>query len=267
MSISFNKQPYVSWKDSSIKVVIKSNKKNNNDGYISSCSSKKCNTNFKSGFNSRPINHYRKEYVSKNHSTSNNSLIGLNDAPGNYILSNDLDLNNNHMYINITKNNQNCNQNSYDKFYDISNSKLYCTSFNPKNMTIKRATTVLDNKYCTTNKELLEKRCKTIIKNMPMSSLTYQDIHNNNGTMQNCNENNCKITFKPSNKKFQCQGPVSSSSRTSSLRYCTIDNNNAANYRKCYLKNNNTDYNSRLNLSSLQSCNKCKSYYKTAIKN
>tara|TARA_Y100000992_G_scaffold302444_2_gene276645 strand:- start:1643 stop:2446 length:804 start_codon:yes stop_codon:yes gene_type:complete len=267
MSISFNKQPYMSWKDLSNKVIIKANTKNSNDGYTSSCSKKKCNTNFKSGFNSRPINHYRKEYISKNNSISNYSLIGLNDAPGNFIISNDLDLNKKNIYINITNNNQNCNGNSYDKFYDISNSKLHCTSFNPKNMTIKRATTVLDNNYCTTNKELLEKKCKTIVKNMPISSLTYQDINNNNGTMQNCNEDNCKITFKPSNKKFQCQGPVSSSARTASLRYCNINNQTAANYRKCYLKNNNTDYNSKINLSSLQSCNKCKNYYKSAIKN
>jgi len=267
MSISFNKQPYISWKDSSIKLIIKGNTKNSKDGYITSCSTKRCNTNFKSAFNPRPINHYRKEYILKNNSISNNSLIGLNDTPGNFIISNDLDLNKKNMYINIINNNKNCGQKTYDKFYDISNSKLHCTSFNPKNMTIKTATTVIDSNYCTTNKELLEKRCKTIDKNMPMSSLTYQDIKNNNGTMQKCDENNCKITFNPSNKKFQCQGSVSSSTRTSSLRYCTINNNNAANYRKCYLKNNNTDYNSQINLSKLQSCNKCKNYYKTAIKN
>ena len=240
---NINKEKYVSWKDNTNTIIIAKNVKNKNN-YIDSCNNKKCNNKF----NARPINHYRKEYSIENNITSksNNSVIGTFNKPGNYIVTSNKDnnclncdtKNTTNLAINI-KDDNNCCENT--KYYDKNKHKLYVTGNNPKNLVIKRASTVInDFSYCSTNKELLEKKCKTYLKNLPNNT----DININNGTMLNCNENNCKITYNPSNKRYNNQGAISSSARTSALKYCNQD----VSSRRCYIEN--TDYNNKVNLSS-----------------
>lgn len=219
---NINKEKYISWKDNTNTIIIAKNVKNKNN-YIDSCNNKKCNNKF----NARPINHYRKEYSIENNtnSKSNNSVIGTFNKPGNYIVTS----NKNNNCINCdTKNTTNLAINIKDD--------ICC-----KKLVIKRASTVInDFSYCSTNKELLEKKCKTYLKNLPHNT----SMNINNGTMLECNKNNCKITYNPSNKRYNNQGAISSSARTSALKYCNQD----VSSRRCYLEN--TDYNNKINLSS-----------------
>ncbi len=239
-----NKQKYVSWKVNTNNIIISRNVKNNNYTNSDNCKSGNCKLN-ESKFNARPLKHYRKEYSVANNinSKSRNSYIDVFNKPGNYIVTNDTNnnctncglKNTTNLVVNIDKNN--CM--SHDKFYDLSNNKIICNGFNPKYLVIKRGTTNLDKNYSNSNKQLLEKKCKTYVKNLPVNS----NININNGTMQQCDSDNCKRTFNPSNKKYNNQGPITSSSRTAALRYCNQD----VGSRRCYIKN--TDYNNRVNLS------------------
>ena len=245
LSIMNNKQKYVSWKGSTNNIIISRNIKNTNSTNSDNCKSGNCKLN-QTKFNARPLKHYRKEYslVSNINSKSANSYINVFDKPGNYIVTQNTDnncytcdlSNTTNLVVNINKNND-CI--SYNKYYDAYNNKIVCNGFNPKYLVIKQGTTNLDKNYSNSNKQLLEKKCKTYLKNLPVNS----NININNGTMQQCDSDNCKRTFNPSNKKYNNQGPITSSSRTAALRYCNQD----VDSRRCYIKN--TYYNSKVNLS------------------
>lgn len=245
----YNNQPYVSWKTNTHTIIVQKNIKNTNNTNIQNCKAGSCKLN-QSKFNARPLKHYRKEYSNINsiNSNSNHSFINVFDKPGNYIVTSNNDNcvscgSNaaNNAVINIINNNTNCINSN--KIYDSSKNKVICTGFNPKNLVIKTANTILDKDYCTTNSEFLKKRCKTYLKNLPLNT----DISLNNGTMETCTSDNCKRTFNPSNKRYNNQGSISSSARTAALKYCNQD----VNSRRCYLQK--TDYNNKINLSERDS--------------
>jgi len=81
--------------------------------------------------------------------------------------------------------------------------------------------------YCTTNREYLQKRCKTYdqnqMKGKKLSEYTFTsgECFETPGVTGNCNI----ITIKPSNRTFQEQGGVSASSRTNRLKYDTVISN------------------------------------------
>jgi hypothetical protein len=220
---------YQSWKDvtnNKVTIVpknIKNDIPNNITNYTpwnDDCAIKKYK------FNANPIKHYRKQYTNINLSTptfSKLSLIGCMDKPGGTINSqineNDCTILANNSNLNIItcfdiKNN--CKTNVEDKFYDPESNKMQCTSLSPEALVIKRATTVLSQNYSSSHREYLYNKCKTYSQNLPsqQKELTLT---------KTCNNLTTCITFNPSNKTFQTQGPVTSSARTYSLKYGCLD--------------------------------------------
>jgi hypothetical protein len=198
-------------------------------------------------FNANPIKHYRKQYVNTdtNNSTtfSNLSLIGNVDKPGANIVTN----------VNTPKNDStNCSLSIYtyldkygvcknvagDKFYDPELNKTICTSFNPSALVIKTASTNLSTNYASSHREYLYSKNKTFNQNLPLIT-NETDIITNGESRIECNGEIVCRTFNPSNKKFQCQGPVSSSARISSLKYGCDDSVH------CKKTNTNTLYNKK----------------------
>lgn len=181
-------------------------------------------------FNANPIKHYRKQYVNidtNNTATfSNLSLIGSLDKPGVNIVTN----------VNTPKDSTTCNLSIYtyldknvgcknlttDNSYDFSLNKMICTSFNPTALIIKTASTNLSNTYASSNREYLYNKCKTFNQNLPLTT-NKTDVVISGEVKTQCNGETICRTFNPSNKKFQCQGSVSSSARTSSLKYSCDD--------------------------------------------
>jgi hypothetical protein len=171
-------------------------------------------------FNANPIRHYRKQYVnnsssSKENTFSNLSFIGSMDKPGNNIVTQNLKNNEtNSGVLTYIQNNVDCATLSSDKFYDPSLNKVVCTSLHASALVIKSATTNLSSNYSSSHKELLYKHNKTFTQNLPLSTVA------NGGLAMNCyNSNACAIKFNPSNKKYQTQGPITSSARIASLKY------------------------------------------------
>jgi hypothetical protein len=228
---------YQSWKDTTNNVVtiipknIKNDNATNSSNYIpwnEDCPIKKYK------FNANPIKHYRKQYTNINSSSSTYSklsLIGVLDKPGGTIHSK---LNEN----DCTSLAQNSNLNILTNFDILTD----CTSdLCPAALVIKRATTVLDEDYSSSAREYLYKKCKTFNQNLPSQQ--------ESGTQTRlCNNVTTCVTYNPSNKKFQTQGPVSSSSRTHSLKYGYIDN------MSCIKCNKRATINNCPSTMSLQQC-------------
>jgi hypothetical protein len=220
---------YQSWKDSTNNkvTIVPKNIKNdiptnimNYTPWNEDCAIKKYK------FNANPIKHYRKQYTNINSSSSTFSklsLIGLMDKPGGTINSqineNDCTSLANNSNLNILTYfdiNNNCKTAIGDKFYDPVTNKMQCTSLSTEALVIKRATTVLSDDYSSSAREYLYKKCKTFNQNLPLQQ--------REGTKTKvCNNLTTCVTFNPSNKTFQTQGPVSSSARTHSLKYGCID--------------------------------------------
>ena len=216
--------------------IIKNEEPTSSNTYIpwpDNCSIKKYN------FHANPIRHYRKQYVNNNATTfSNLSLIGNLDKPGANIVTNvnSPTINTSNCSLNIytyLDNITNCNINASDKFYDPSLNKMVCTSFNPSALVIKTANTNLSNNYASSHREYLYNKNKTFNQNLPLLS---DETTINNGDITTTTHNGEQVctTFNPSNKKFQCQGPVSSSARISSLKY---DCDTSVHCKKTYINN------------------------------
>ena len=197
-------------------------------------------------FNANPIRHYRKQYVTTNNSTtfSNLSLIGSLDKPGVNIVTNvnspkigsiNCSLS---IYTYLDKY-TGCNSLAADKFYDPELNKMICTSFNPTALVIKTASTNLSNNYASSHREYLYSKNKTFNQNLPLVTNKTDVITNGESRIQ-CNGEIVCRTFNPSNKKFQCQGPVSSSARISSLKYSCDDSVH------CKKTNTNTLYGKKI---------------------
>lgn len=226
-------QSYESWKDinSNNKIIVAKNIKNqassnsiNNDPEKMMWN-KNCEIKKKYKFNPNPIKHYRKQYSSTN-SFSNNSLIGFLDKPGNNIVTKSptciIDLSGNSMQnieLHLLNNNSNINN-----INNIKNCEI-C----PASMIIKSSSTVLDNRYCSSNKEYLYKKCKTFKQNLPLKEGTVSESNCKNDPFE------CKQTFNPSNSKYKTQGPITGSARTSALKYGCKDG------KQCHIKK--TSYN------------------------
>ena len=203
--------------------------------WAANCSIKKYN------FHANPIRHYRKQYVINNATTfSNLSLIGNLDKPSANIITNvnSPSINTSNCSLNIytyLDNVTNCKINASDKFYDPSLNKMVCTSFNPTALIIKTANTNLSNTYASSHREYLYNKNKTFNQNLPLTT-NKTDTVSDGITTTICNGETVCRTFNPSNKKFQCQGPVTSSARISSLKYgCDT----SAHCKKTYI---NTQY-------------------------
>ena len=238
--------PIESWKHENdgknifiAKNVLNSDSKNSSN--FTHCG--ECENGTKYKFNANPLKHYRKQYVlENNYSFSNNSYIGILDKPGSYIVSDkSCDSNNNtNMYVHILGLNDECSVLETDKIYDSSLNRTICIASNPQSMVIKRANTKLDNNYCTSQKEYIYKKCKTFEQNLP-SNININDISNGTFTSDKCfnDSNKCRTTFNPSNRRYQVQGPVTSSSRIASLKYgCNNWNNNGpTSNTKCQINN------------------------------
>ena len=191
-----------------------------------------CENKTKYKFNANPIKHYRKQY-SKANSFSNSSIIGFLDKPGNYIVTDSSNckscagINSQNLNIHFLQDTDNFAK-SGDWTYEASLNKMVCTACNPQTMIIKRATTILDKHYSSSNREYLYKKCKTFDQN---ALQTNENI--------NCNNHHfgCNPTIKHSNKKYGTSQPISSSSRITALKYgCSNPNN-----RRCVIRR--TDFN------------------------
>jgi hypothetical protein len=233
--------------------IIKNEEPTNSNTYIpwsQECSIKKYN------FKANPIKHYRKQYVNKNTNNtatfSNLSLIGNLDKPGSSIVTNNHTPNsdllncNLSIYTYLDKSND-CNILTSDKLYDPSLNKMVCTSFNPTSLVIKTASTILSNNYASSHREYLYNKNKTFNQNLPLTTSESSSLLNGT-TITECNGETLCRTFNPSNKKFQCQGPVSSSARTYSLKYGCDD---SVHCKKTYL---NTLYDKK-NTPACVGCN------------
>ena len=211
----------------------------NNDikksSYNSNCKincNKKPGSNYSSNFLKRPINHYRKQYNSSDTGFSNISFIGSLDKPASNIITqnNDcsIDLSNNGIITNtFLTNNTDRFYNlpiNKDKFYDVSNNKLYRVSWDPENLVIKTASTVIDNRYSASNSEYLRKKKLTFNDNLPKQYDSNTEGNDYFRTNRNCIidcKDGKKVIFNPSNNRYQTQGPISSSARIASLKYGT----------------------------------------------
>ena len=98
---------------------------------------------------------------------------------------------------------------------------------------INTANTNLSNNYASSHREYLYNKNKTFNQNLPLLS---DETNINNGEITTTTHNGEQVctTFNPSNKKFQCQGPVSSSARISSLKY---DCDTSVHCKKTYINN------------------------------
>jgi len=216
-------QPLKSWKDENLSdtknIFIAKNVLNNDFKNSNNCTPwNNCESKTKYKFNANPLKHYRKQYVlDSKYSFSNNSYIGILDKPGSYIVSDKScdSSNNTNMYVHILGLKDECSPQISDKIYDPSLNRTICIASNPQSLVIKRANTKLDNNYCSSQKEYIYKKCKTFEQNLPSNN----DITINNGTFTNCDSDDCRTTFNPSNRRYQVQGPVTSSSRVASLKY------------------------------------------------
>jgi hypothetical protein len=195
-------------------------------------------------FNANPIRHYRKQYVNTNSNKtttfSNLSLIGNLDKPGANIVTNVNSPNNDSTNCNLSiytylDKYVGCQTLNGDKFYDPSLNKMICVSFNPSALVIKTASTNLSHSYASSHKEYLYNKNKTFNQNLPLIT-NETDIITNGESRIECNGEIVCRTFNPSNKKFQCQGPVTSSARISSLKYGCDDS------AHCKKTNTNTLY-------------------------
>ena len=211
-------QNYESWKhlSNNKNVIVSKNIKNSQIQ-----SSTLCIPGNNCSFRAKPIKHYRKQYTNTNQSNgySNQSFVGNLDKPNNNsttnlnsdMLCNDYHIVNN--YILNLQDNTTCNDNGN------------CFIIKPSN-------TVLNKSYSSSHKEYLNKKCKTYDKNLPMASLLNNNNNNNNNN--NCSNTGCNIYYKPSNKKYSTQGPVSSSARTATIKYNNIkENTNNFNVQCC----------------------------------
>ena len=192
-------------------------------------------------FHANPIKHYRKQYVNSttNNTTtfSNISLIGNLDKPGSNIVTESNTPNSNSLNCNLSiytylEKNIGCATQATDKFYDSSLTKTICTSFNPSALVIKTASTNLSNTYASSHKEYLYTKNKTYNQNLPLTTSTADIVNNRETITSTCNGETVCRTFNPSNKKFQCQGPVTSSARISSLKYGCDDSSHC---KKTYI--------------------------------
>lgn len=221
--------------------IIKNEEPTNSNTYIpwsQNCSIKKYK------FHANPIRHYRKQYVNSNTNNtttfSNLSLIGSLDKPGYNIVRNVSTPETNGLNCNLSiytylEKDTNCNTLIEDKSYDPSSNKMICTSFNPSALVIKTASTNLSNSYASSHREYLYNKNKTFIQNLPLTTTTPTQ----------CNGETLCRTFNPSNKKFQCQGPVTSSSRTYSLKY---ECNDSSHCKKSHL---NTLYDKKTSVACI----------------
>lgn len=232
-----NRAPhYVSWKEKTNNVIVAKNVLNEPTSGSSSCTPwNGCDIKKKYNFKANPIRHYRKQYTTFNANSvsySNRSFIGVLDKPGNYIVTKNEEhdcaiTNSQNMHVHIL-NNIDGEPKPGDKFYDASLNKTVCIACNPQSLVMKPATTVLSNNYSSSNREYLNKKCRTYDQNLPLYNLNSDKVEN--GTMVECNNNNCKITYNPSNKKYMTQGPVSGSARIAAIKYQTIDKFNKPKY-------------------------------------
>jgi hypothetical protein len=220
---------YQSWKEQSNTIIVAKNVKNTIPTNVDVCrpfpSTEYC-LNKTNNFKANPIKHYRKQYVnlnSDNTGFSKQSLINSLDKPGSNIVTS-VDRNicnetsdiNQLMYTHILKN-KDIAPSTSDKFYDQSLNKIICVACNPSALVLKPATTILDNKYSSSNKEYLYKKCKTFNQNLPADY-----ISNNHDCYNKCVYYNNK--YKPDtneyrNKKYSTNGPVSGSTRIATLKY------------------------------------------------
>ena len=217
--------------------IIKNEETSSSNTYIpwsNDCSIKKYK------FHANPIKHYRKQYVNINTNNtatfSSLSLIGSLDKPGSTIVTTNNSPNSGGLNCNLSiytylDKYPDCNTLTSDKAYDSSLNKTICTSFNPSALVIKTATTNLSNDYASSHREYLYNKNKTFNQNLPLMTSTSDTFINGVLTTQ-CNGETVCRTFNPSNKKFQCQGPVSSSARIHSLKYSCDD---SVHCKKTYL--------------------------------
>jgi len=155
--------------------------------------------------NANPINNNRLTLSNNNNKPSNRSYIGIYDKPGGYQIITTNDCCDNIIYIHTP--------NLVNNYNSIENCN--CNK-------IKRYTTVsLDNSYnykkISSNREYLINKNKTYNQNLPMTN-------NINLLQEDCiQKNNINIIFVPSNKKFQTQGSVTSSTKILNAKYNTLN--------------------------------------------
>ena len=159
--------------------------------------------------NANPINNNRLSLSNTNNNSSNKpsnrSYIGIYDKPGGYQIITTNDCCDNIIYIHTP--------NLVNNYNSIENCN--CNK-------IKRYTTVsLDNSYnykkILSNREYLINKNKTYNQNLPMTN-------NINLLQEDCiQKNNINIIFVPSNKKFQTQGSVTSSTKILNAKYNTLN--------------------------------------------
>lgn len=244
-----------SWKSKTNNIIVTKNVLNNQSTSSSNNIEnmkwpENCEFKSKYKFNANPIKHYRKQYSPAN-SFSNSSIIGFLDKPGNYIVTNSNSCKNCgnaensqniniHILENIDKDPQ-----QGDWSYDTNLKKMVCTACNPQSMVIKRATTVLDNSYCSSNREYLYRKCKTFDQNS-LQTKSYNSCNNH--------PFGCNPIIQHSNKKYGITGPITSSSRTSALKYGYNNINN----RKSIIKGNELNDINLCNNLSLKECKNLK---------
>ena len=159
--------------------------------------------------NANPINNNRLSLSNTNNNSSNKpsnrSYIGIYDRPGGYQIITTNDCCDNIIYIHTP--------NLVNNYNSIENCN--CNK-------IKRYTTVsLDNSYnykkILSNREYLINKNKTYNQNLPITN-------NINLDQEDCiQKNNTNIIFVPSNKKFQTQGSVTSSTKILNAKYNTLN--------------------------------------------
>ena len=146
---------------------------------------------------------------------------------------------------------------------------------------IRSATTNISKDYFTSSQEYLKRRCKSVTQQSIIHKNPTIAYFNEKGQakwpssdpstsagsyLTNCCDENCNITYKPSNPQYATQGGVDNATRLLRLKYNTINTTNNS-YKKRFLVNYSyiTSHNSIYFIKSKM--NKCtKSCYTSRIR-
>lgn len=242
-------QPYVSWKAEATNSAIPNWSRPLPTDYPNSNGI---------AFKARPIKHWRKQLIPRDHSGNGKSGVGITmDLPGGSVY--------------LGRNSKNCAtcslkdtigikedinlqviepSNPTYKFLNPNTDfkSISCVACNPENNVIKSASTIINKNYYTDSRAYLKSRCKLYSQNLAGTQASGVNYFNSNGELLLPNDNangpqvrdtlecsaRCQSTsvvrtiYKPNNAQYATQGAVSSSSRLLRLQLNTINKNGSS---------------------------------------
>lgn len=128
-----------------------------------------------------------------------------------------------------------------------------CSYYSPVIKNINNKNGIKNYNYNFSNKEYLQRRCRTYNQNVFNFEYNNTDYSGKANCPRSCNDNisatNYKtVTYKPSNKLFSQQGAVSFASRLQRLKYDTIAKDLNTNGDSSYFAGGQTNFSNYINI-------------------